>query len=124
MDTLEDEAERFAAILLNNLRTAETHGGKDFAHAVLGAVLRDRPEYDLSALLDCAATPAPSRSSTHYNDCAAFLLRSIDGLRNTANVGLGYSPEDAMTAMRRALGIVLDETFHISAADLLFPRHG
>lgn len=59
MDTREDEAERFAAILLNNIGTAETHhGGKDFAHAVLVAELRDRREYNLEALLDRAGTAA------------------------------------------------------------------
>jgi hypothetical protein len=124
MDTLEDEAERFAAILMNNLRTAEVHhGGKDFAHAVLVAVLRDRPDYNLSALLDRAGTPAPSRSSKHYAECARFLLHSIDGLHNTAVGYLGYEPERALTVTRDALGILLDETFHISAAALLFPRH-
>jgi hypothetical protein len=122
MDTLEDEAERFAAILLNNLQAAEIHGGRDFAHAVLVAVLRDRPEYDLGALLDRAGTATPSRSSKHYTECARFVQHSIDGLRNTAIGGLGYSSEQATLAMRQALETVLDETFHISAADLLFPK--
>ncbi len=122
MDTLEDEAERFAAILLNNVRTAETHhGGRDFAHAVLVSVLRDRPEYNLGELLERAGTPVPSRSSRHYADCAAFILHSIDGLQNSAR-GLGHEPQHVMTVMRHALNIVLDETFHISAANLLFPK--
>jgi hypothetical protein len=124
VDTLEEEAQRFAAILLNNLRTAETrHGGRDFAHAVLVAVLRDRPEYNLTALLDRTGTAAPSHSSKHYAECAGFLVRSIDGLQNTAVSCLGYDAEHALTVMRDALGILLDETFHISTAALLFPRH-
>jgi hypothetical protein len=122
MDAPDDEAERFAAILLNNLRTAETSAGKDFAHAVLIDVLRERPEYELGAMLDRAAAAVPSRSSKHYADCAAFLRHSIDGLRNTAVARLAYEPSQALTLMQQALGVVLDEVFHFSAADLLFSR--
>jgi hypothetical protein len=122
MDTLDEEVERFAAILLNNLATAAADTRKDFVQAVLVAVLRERPEYDLGALLDRTGAPPPSRESARYHDCAAFIQHSIDGLRNTAIAILGYSPEQATGAMRDALGIVIDETFHISAADQLFPR--
>jgi hypothetical protein len=122
MDTLADEVERFAAILLNNLATAESDTKKDFVHAVLVAVLRERAEYDLGALLDRTGAPSPSRESARYQDCVTFIQHSIDGLRNTAVAMLGYSPEQATTAMRDALGIVIDETFHISTADQLFPR--
>lgn len=121
-DTEEDEVQRFAAILLNNLRTAEAeHGGKDFVHAVLVEVLHLRPEYALQPLLKRVATAKPSTSSTHHTACVSFLLHSIDGLRNTAIASLGYSAEEATARMRTALQIVLEEIFHLSAIEQLFP---
>jgi len=122
MDVPEEEAERFAAILLNNLATAETDTTKDFAQAVLVAVLRERPEYELQALLDRTGVAAPSQASARGAACATFLRNSIDGLRNTAIATLQYPPEQATRLMHDALDIVLDETFHLAAAELLFPR--
>lgn len=123
IDDLGEEAERFAAILLNNLETAAAQYGKDTSQAVLVATLRDRPEYDLKRLLDRATAPRPSSASRHHADCTAFIRHSIDGLQNTAILGLGYSSPQAISLMTEALRIVLDETFHISAADMLFPKH-
>ena len=118
MSKAEDEGERFAAILLNNLRTAEGFGGKDFSHAVLIDVLRRRAEYEpLRPLLDRASTPAPSATSKHYGDGALFIRDSIDGLHNTALLSLKYTPDEVEKLMLAALEIVLDETFHFSAAD-------
>ncbi len=123
MDTRDDEIQRFAVILLNNLRTAESvYGGRDFAHSVLVDVLRQRGEFGLQSLLERTGAAAPSRGSRYYLDCAAFLQHSIDGLRNTASVALGYKNDEGVELMRSALEIVLDEVFHISTADALFPR--
>jgi hypothetical protein len=108
---------------LNNVQTAAAQYGKDFAQAVLVATLRGRPEYGLEPLLDRAATPRPSNASRHGAECAAFIEQSIDGLQNTAILGLGYPPVQAVSLIGDALRIVLDETFHLSAAELLFPKH-
>lgn len=124
MDTLPDEADRFAAILLNNIQASAAQFGRDFTHAVFVTVLLQRPQYALTAFLRRAATPKPSRSGRHFRECAQFLEHSVDGLRGTATRELAYSAEDAETLMTKALEIVLDETFHISGADLLFPQHG
>ncbi|MBK7538622.1 MAG: hypothetical protein IPI49_25275 [Myxococcales bacterium] len=122
MDAEDDESQRFAAILLNNLRKAESIHGKDYARAVLVEVLRAKPGYDLADLLDRAATPRPSSGSEHYRDCRTFLEHSVDGLRDSAQLNLEYGPDEASRLMEAALRITLDEAFHISTADLLFPR--
>jgi hypothetical protein len=123
MSKVEDEQQRFAAILLNNLRNAELHhGGKDFAQAVLVQLLRSRHIAGLQPLLDRAAVPHPSAESVHYAACAQFLNHSIDGLSSTAVAALRYSPEEASALMNEAFLLLLDETFHFSAADELFGR--
>ena len=121
-NTLDEEAERFAAILLNNLETAERDFGRDFAQAVLVEILKSRPEYKLEALLAEVPTYSPNRSSRTYAGCASFLKQSVDGLQNTAQVGLGYSPDTSVSLVSRALAILLDEMFHISARQALFPK--
>ncbi|HET7499512.1 MAG TPA: hypothetical protein VFK02_00860, partial [Kofleriaceae bacterium] len=123
MDSFDDEADRFATILLNNVHAAATRFGRDFAHAVLVAVIADRPRYPLSTWLLRAGTPKPSRSSHHLYDCALALGDAIDQLHELAEVVLRYKPEEAEALMTKALEITLDETFHISGADLLFPTH-
>ena len=47
----EEEAERFATILMNNLTRAQQDHGKDYARSVLVDILRGRPEYGLDRLL-------------------------------------------------------------------------
>ncbi len=121
VDRFEEEAERFAAILLNNFETAAASYGKDFARAVLLTILRDRSEYALDSTLTKLGVARPSQTNRHYADCVAFLKHSIDGLDNTASSHLGYSREQALSLLRAALEILLDETFHISGAAELFP---
>lgn len=123
MDTLSDEADRFAAILLSNVQAAAAKFGRDFTHAVLVAVLTDRPRYPLATLLSRAGTTKPSRSSRHFHDCARSLGEAVDRLHEIADIVLHYEPHEAETLMTKALEITLDETFHISDADLLFPKH-
>ena len=123
MDDFPDEVDRFAAILLNNVQAAGTKFGRDFTHAVLVVVLADRPRYPLAALLGRAGTARPSRSSRHFQDCAQALGDAVDRLHEIAEVVLRYEPAEAETLMTKALEITLDEIFHISGADLLFPKH-
>lgn len=118
----DEEAERFAAILLNNLETAERDYGRDFAHAVLVEILKSRPEYKIEAWLAEAATYPPSHSSRAYADCSSFLRQSIDGLQNTAHLELGYAADTSVSLVSKALSILLDEIFHISARRALFPK--
>jgi hypothetical protein len=47
----------------------------------------------------------------------------VDRLHEIADIVLHYEPHEAETLMTKALEITLDETFHISDADLLFPKH-
>lgn len=123
MDTLPDEADRFAAILLSNVQASVAKFGRDFTHAVLVTVLADRPRYPLATLLSRAGTANPSRSSRHFHDCALTLGGAVDRLHEIAEVALGYKSQEAEILMTKALEITLDETFHISDTDLLFPRH-
>jgi hypothetical protein len=123
MDDFPGEADRFAAILLNNVQAAAARFGRDFAHAVLVVVLVNRPRYPLAALLSRAGTAKPSRSSRHFQDCAQTLGGAVDRLHEIAEVVLRYEPAEAESLMTNALEITLDEIFHISGADLLFPRH-
>lgn len=119
---LDEEAERFAAILLNNLETAEQEFGREFAQAVLVELLKSRPEYKLEALLAEAPTYSPSHSSHTYADCSSFLKQSVDGLQYTAHLELGYALDTSVSLVSRALSILLDEIFHISARKALFPK--
>jgi hypothetical protein len=118
----EEEAGRFAAILLNNLETAERDFGRDFAQAVLVEILKSRPEYKLEAWLAEAPTYSPSHSSRGYTDCSSFLRQSVDGLQHTAHLELGYALDTSVSLVSKALSILLDEIFHISARKALFPK--
>lgn len=123
METLSDEADRFAAILLSNIQASAAKFGRDLTHAVLVTVLTDRPRYSLATFLSRAGTAKPSRSSRHFHDCARALGEAVDRLHEIAEVVLNYDPHEAETLMTKALEITLDETFHISDTDLLFPKH-
>jgi hypothetical protein len=118
----EEEAERFATILMNNLTRAQQDHGKDYARSVLVDILRGRPEYGLDRLLARIPAYRPSQSGRSFAACTQFLTTSIDGLQNEARIGLRYSPDQARDLMRAALEILLDETFLISTSDALFPR--
>jgi hypothetical protein len=118
----DEEAERFATILMNNLTRAEQDHGKDYARSVLVDILRGRPEYGLERLLDRIPAYRPSQSGRSFAACTQFLTTSIDGLQNEAQIALRYSPDQARDLMRAALEILLDETFLISSSDALFPR--
>jgi hypothetical protein len=123
MDTLSDEADRFAAILLSNVQFAAAKFGRDFTHTVLVDVLTDRPRYALAALLARVGTVKPGRSSRHFHDCARLLGEAVDRLHEIAEIVLKYAPHEAESLMIKALEITLDETFHLSGTDLLFPKH-
>lgn len=123
MESPSDEADRFAAILLSNVRAAEAKFGRDFAHAVLVTVLADRPRYSLAALLARVGTAKPGRSSRHFEECARLLGGSVDRLHEIAVIVLKYAPHEAEALMIQALEITLDETFHLSGTELLFPKH-
>lgn len=121
VETEDEEAERFASILSNNLKDAEHRFGKDYSQAVFVQILRERPQYPLSDSLKRVPTYPPGRDSHSYGPCTAALTRSIDGLHNTAIMTLGYDKDTAAILMTRALSIVLDEAFYISAREKLFP---
>jgi hypothetical protein len=122
MESLEEERERFAMILGNNLRTAESQFGRDFAQAVFVDLLKDHPDYHLEGLIAKSPTPTPNRSSDSYFACQKLLEHSIQGLQNTAILGLKYSSAEALALIGAALSIVLDDRFHISLREHLFPR--
>jgi hypothetical protein len=122
MESLDEERERFAMILGNNLQTAESKFGRDFAQAVFVDLLKDHPDYHLERLIAKSPTPTPSRQSESYVDCHKFLEHAIQGLQNTAILRLKYSSVDALALVGAALGIVLDDRFHISLREQLFPR--
>jgi hypothetical protein len=113
-DRMDEEAERFATILLNNLDTAAEEAGKDYANAVFVDLLRRRSSERLTPLLNRAPAPKPSTSSAHYANCQAFLRHSIDGLQNSAQLNLHHTTEETRDLVETALVIVLEETFHLS----------
>ena len=119
----DEDRERFATILGNNLRTVESQFGRDYAQAVFVDLLKDHPEYDLERLIAKSPTPTPSRQSESYLACRQFLEHAIAGLQNTAIAKLRYpdAPE-TVALIGKALGTVLDDRFHISLREQLFPR--
>ncbi len=120
MTSVDDDVERFAQILLNNLANAEAlFGGPNYVRAVLVEILREKPQYRLDDLIQRIAVAKPARGK-HWAACREFLLHSIEGLQNSVYFNLDYKDE-AVTLMSRALEIVLDETFHISTSEMLFP---
>ena len=121
-ETEDEEIERFATILSNNLATIERQVGKEFARAVLVEVLAQRTEYALDDLLERVAAAAPSHESVEYANCHEFLSHAIDGLQNTAVRSLKYSGEEARRLMAKALRIMLDDRFQVSLRDPMAPR--
>lgn len=120
---IDEDRERFATILENNLRTVESQFGRDYAQAVFVDLLKDHPEYDLERLIAKSPTPMPSRQSESYRACRQFLEHAIAGLQNTAILKLRYPDEPTTVALiGEALGMVLDDRFHISLREQLFPR--
>lgn len=123
MEKIDEERERFATILGNNLRTVESQFGRDYAQAVFVDLLKDHPEYDLERLIAKSPTLTPSRQSENYLPCRQFLEHAIAGLQNTAIWKLRYPDAPATVALiGEALGTVLDDRFHISLREQLFPR--
>lgn len=120
MERSDEECERFATILGNNLRTVESRIGRDYAKAVFVDLLKDHPEYNLEQLIMKSATLTPDRQSDSYLVCRQFLADAISGLQNTAIKKLHYP--DAVELIGEALGTVLDDRFHISLREKLFPR--
>ena len=121
MATREEERERFANILGNNLKTLEHQYGRDYAQSVFVEILNGHPEYDLARLLAKAPTYPPSHDSAGYYDCRQFLENAITGLQNTAVLKLGYPDgPDTIRLVGEALAIVLDDRFHISIRAQLF----
>jgi len=121
-ETPEEESERFATILSNNLLSVEQQYGRDYARAVFTEILRRRHAQQLGDLLARVPEPRPNRESTAYHDCAHFLEHSIDGLQNTAMIELGYPSDVAAHLVLNALRIVLDETYLLSSAELFSRR--
>ncbi|HEX3475758.1 MAG TPA: hypothetical protein VHT91_12080 [Kofleriaceae bacterium] len=123
MDKSDEERERFATILGNNLRTVESQFGRDHAQAVFVDLLKDHSEYDLERLIAKSPTPTPSRQSESYLACRQFLEHAIAGLQNTAILKLRYPDAPTTVALiGEALGTILDDRFHISLREQLFPR--
>jgi hypothetical protein len=120
MEKLDEECERFATILGNNLRTVESRVGRDHAQAIFVDLLKDHPEYDLEQLIAKSATLTPHRQSDSYLVCRQFLEQTIAGLQNTAIMKLHYP--DAPELIGEALGTILDSRFHISLRKELFPQ--
>ena len=122
MDNRADERERFANLLANNLKAIEAQFGPDFAQAVLVEILGEHPEYALGQLLAKAPVYPPNRGSTSYHECRMLLEHAIVGLQNTAVLKLGYpNGPETIQLVGEALGIVLDDKFHISLRTQLFP---
>jgi hypothetical protein len=121
MDKIDEERERFATILGNNLRTLEAQFGRDYAQAIFVDVLKDHPEYDLAQLIAKSPTYPPNRNNDSYHHCRQFLEHAISGLQNTAILKLRYSDTPETVALiAGALGAVLDNRFHISLRGQLF----
>lgn len=122
MATAEEEQDRFATLLSHNLATAEAQFGKDFAQALFVELVRERREYQLDAVLAKVPEYEPRHDSPGYSACRNFLEHAITGLQNTA-VLIGY-PNGAETIrlISGALALVLDDRFHISLREQLFPR--
>ncbi len=120
MSDEQEEVDRLANVLANNLRSAEMAFGKDYAQAVFVQVLRQQPEYNLSEYLDRIARSEPSTSSEQYMQCKAFLESAIVGLQNTI-VLMGYK-EHPRAMIGEALELVLDTRYHFSLRDRLFPK--
>lgn len=123
METRDEEIERLANVLSNNLKSAEDKFGKDYAQAVFVEILRERPQYGLEKVLDEVAVHKASSAGPSYSDCRQFLTSAIDGLQNTAVLMLKY-PNDSSTVrlIGEALAIVLDDRFHITLRKELFPK--
>jgi hypothetical protein len=51
MDVLDEERDRFANIISNNLRALEARFGRDYAQSVFVELVAEHPEYDLQRLL-------------------------------------------------------------------------
>lgn len=120
MSTEEGEAERFAALLLNNLKSAETDHGADYAQSVFVELLGERAE-GIADLLPRAPVYKPSRDGQGYQPCRKLLTESLEGVTWSAVERLRYAPAEASALVIAALRIVLDETFHISAREQMFP---
>jgi hypothetical protein len=124
MNSIEDEVLRLANILLNNVKSAESAFGAGFAQAVFVEIISENPPPELIPLLARVPAEQPSRDSRYYIECRSFLTNAIKGLQNTLVLNLKYSDENQVKhLMTDALLIVLDERFHISIREKLFPRY-
>jgi hypothetical protein len=121
MAVLDEERDRFANIIDNNLRALEARFGRDYTQAVFVEVVAERPEYDLQRLLKKVPLPKPSRESVAYQDCRLLVEHAITGLQNTAILSLRYpNGPETVRLIGEAIGLVLDERFHVSLREQFF----
>ena len=121
MASLDEERERFANLLGNNLKALESQVRPDFVDAVLVELLREHPEYQLADVIAKAPVYPPSKGSASYAGCRQLLEHALRGLHNTAVLKLRYpdGPE-TVRLIGEALELVLDDRFHISLRAQLF----
>ena len=118
----EEEPERFANIIGNNLKALGARFGRDYAQAVFVEYVSEHPEYGLGQMLPKIPTYAPSHDSSGYRDCRLLVENSIKGLQNTVAPSLGYADQtEVLRLICKAIGIVLDNRFFITLRSKLFP---
>jgi hypothetical protein len=123
METEEEEIERLGNVLSNNLKTAEDAFGKDYAQAVFVELIHEQKQYGLEQVLRKVATHSPHMSGPEYTRCRDLLSNAIVGLQNTAVLSLKYpNGPETIKLIGQALGIVLDDRFHITLRKQLFPE--
>lgn len=119
----EQEAVRAGMLLLSNLRYSDIRFGKDYTSAVLVEVIGDRfGEIDVIKSLLAKSKSANASRGNSYSECKSYLKSCIDGLGNSLVVELGYKNNTAFSILVGAIVFLLDQRFHISLRNILFPK--
>lgn len=119
----EQEAVRAGMLLLSNLRYADIRFGKDYSSAVLAEVIGERfGDIDVVKSLLAQSRSANASKGNSYQECRSYLKSCVDGLGNSLIVELRYKNNTAFSILVGAIVFLLDQRFHISLRNILFPK--
>jgi hypothetical protein len=117
----EQEANRGAYFLLQELRQADRKWGKDYTDSVLHELLASlfQNSKDVQALLSQVPAYKPSQGEG-YGECRGFLKKCLGDYASRLMAELRYPEVDARNIFTRAVLQMFDERHHLTLARLLF----
>lgn len=120
-ESQEQEGNRGAYLLFQNLRHADRKWGKDYTDSVLHELLASlfHDTSAVQALLSQVSAHRPYQGEA-YVECHSYLKKCLSDYASRLMDELRYSREDARSIFTRAVLQMFDERHHLTLTRLLF----